>query len=252
MLQKFGFSQYESKVYEVLVSSEEPLDATKIVKYSGVAKAKIYEVLSRMIEKGMVLDSVSEKKKLYTALPLPLAIEKLTAEFQDNINHLKRNTSKKLYTDDRVWSLKVDASIQAQSKQLIKDAQKSIRISAWKDDFIEYLPILEEKEKNGVDIEGLVVGDLKTKLSNIHVLIPTEVNEILERFRLIITDDRDVIFAGVEGESWQAIKTMSTPFVKIFTEFFYHDVALAHITEKHFDLLIKDKEIRNIIKRLRF
>lgn len=94
MLQKFGFSQYESKVFEALVSSEEPLDATKIVKYSGVPKAKIYEVLSRMIEKGMVLDSVSEKKKLYSALPLPLAIEKLTAEFQDNIKQLKIQSRK--------------------------------------------------------------------------------------------------------------------------------------------------------------
>ena len=62
MLKKFGFSQYESQVYEVLASSSEPLDATLIVKYSGVPKAKIYEVLSRMIEKGLVLDSVSEKK----------------------------------------------------------------------------------------------------------------------------------------------------------------------------------------------
>lgn len=62
MLQKFGFSQYESQVFEVLASSEEPMDATNIVKYSGVPKSKIYEVLSRMIEKGMVLDSVSEKR----------------------------------------------------------------------------------------------------------------------------------------------------------------------------------------------
>ena len=40
MLQKFGFSQYESQAYEVVVSSNEPLDATTIVKHSGVPKAK--------------------------------------------------------------------------------------------------------------------------------------------------------------------------------------------------------------------
>src|SRR3954447_23969949 len=111
MLRKFGFSQYESQVYEVLTSSNEPLDATFIVKYSGVPKAKIYEVLSRMIEKGLVLDSVSEKKKLYTALPLNLVIEKLTKEFQANISELKNKTSQNNMTDDRVWSLKVDSSI---------------------------------------------------------------------------------------------------------------------------------------------
>ena len=118
MLRKFGFSQYESQVYEVLASSNEPLDATLIVKYSGVPKAKIYEVLTRMVEKGLVLDSVSEKKKLYTALPLNLVIEKLTKEFEENISQLKNNNHQNNRSDDRVWSLKVDSSIQLQCKQL--------------------------------------------------------------------------------------------------------------------------------------
>ncbi|WP_059104307.1 TrmB family transcriptional regulator [Shouchella shacheensis] len=252
MLQKFGFSQYESKVYEVLVSSEEPMDATTIVKHSGVPKAKIYEVISRMIEKGLVMESISEKKKLYTALPLSLAIEKLTAEFQNNIKKLKENKYKKSFIDDRVWSLKVDSSIQAQCIQLIQEAKESVRISAWKDDFIEYLPLLEEKEQSGVSVEALVVGDLKTGLSNVNTLIPTQEQKALENYRLLVTDDQEVIFAGVEGDSWQAMKTMSRPLVKVFTEFFYHDAVLAKIHEKHGDLLMNDEEIKNILVKLRY
>lgn len=63
MLQKFGFSQYESKVYETLVASEDPMDASTVVKHSGVPKAKIYEVLSRLSDKGLVSDSISDRKK---------------------------------------------------------------------------------------------------------------------------------------------------------------------------------------------
>jgi HTH-type transcriptional regulator, sugar sensing transcriptional regulator len=252
MLQKFGFSQYESKIYEVLTSSEEPMDATNIVKYSGVPKAKIYEVISRMIEKGMIMDSVSEKKKLYVALPLSLAVEKLTTEFQDNIKELTMNTYKKSFSDDRVWSLKVDSSIKVQSKQLIQQAKKSIRISTWEEDFIEYRPLLEMKEENGIEIEVLVVGNVETKLSNVHSLLPAQEHEVLERYRLIIIDDREAIFAGVESGSWQAMKTMSRPFVKFFTEFFYHDVALTKINEKHYDLLMNDEEIKKILMQLRY
>jgi hypothetical protein len=43
---------------------------------------------------------------------------------------------------------------------------------------------------------------------------------------LIIVDDQKVIFACVEDDSWQAINNMSKSFVKIFTEFFYHDIKL--------------------------
>ncbi|GGB58923.1 transcriptional regulator [Lentibacillus populi] len=252
MLQKFGFSQYESKLYEVLVSSEEPMDATNIVNYSGVPKAKVYEVISRMVKKGMVMESISEKKKLYSALPLPLAIEKLSAEFKDNINQLKEKTYKKSFTDDRVWSLKVDSSIRAQSIQLLKKAKESIRISAWKDEFVEYIPFLEEKEQSGIIVEGLVVGDLTTALSNILTLVPTQEHKALERFKLIIIDDKEVMFAGVEDDSWQAIKTMSKPFVKVFTEFLYHDIALAKINKKYYDLLMGDEEIKTFLLKLRY
>ncbi|MBH0173672.1 TrmB family transcriptional regulator [Fictibacillus sp. 23RED33] len=252
MLQKFGFSQYESQVFEVLASSEEPMDATNIVKYSGVPKSKIYEVLSRMIEKGMVLDSVSEKKKLYTALPLSIVIEKLTTEFQENVEQLKNNTSKRTFYDEHVWSLKVDSSIRAQTKQLLQTAEKSIRVSGWQDDIQELLQILQEKEKQGVDVEVLVVGELESTLSHVHTLIPAQEHHSLERFRLVVVDETEVIFAGMEGQSWQALKTKSRPFIKVFIEFFYHDVALAKITEKHSELMMNDEEIKSVLMKLRY
>ncbi|WP_416729751.1 TrmB family transcriptional regulator [Fictibacillus sp. JL2B1089] len=252
MLQKFGFSQYESQVFEVLASSEEPMDATNIVKYSGVPKSKIYEVLSRMIEKGMVLDSVSEKKKLYTALPLSIVIEKLTTEFQENVEKLKNNKSKRKFYDEHVWSLKVDSSIRAQTKQLLQTAENSIRVSGWQDDIQEILPILQDKEKQGVDVEVLVVGELESTLSHVHTLIPAQEHHSLERFRLVVVDETEVIFAGMESQSWQALKTKSRPFIKVFIEFFYHDVALAKITEKHSELMMNDEEIKSVLMKLRY
>jgi sugar-specific transcriptional regulator TrmB len=254
MLQKFGFSQYESKVYEVLSSSDEPLDATLIVKYSGVPKAKVYEVISRMIEKGLVLDSVSEKKKLYTALPLHLVIEKLTKEFQVNIGQLKNNPSKNIIMDDRVWSLKVDSSIQLQCKQLLEEAEHSIHISLWKEELFNYLPILIKKEQAGVKVEALVVGDLEEEvpLTTLYTLSPDQEHQALEKNRLIIIDEETILFAGVENSAWQAMVTKSKPFVKFFAEFFYHDVALTTITKKYEEQLMKDEEIKRLLLRLRY
>lgn len=252
MLQTFGFSQYESKVYETLASNTEPMDASLVVKHSGVPKAKIYEVLSRLIEKGMVLDTVSEKKKLYAALPLPSLIEKLTRQFQQDVAQLSASLAPKKVSDDRVWSLKVDSSIRAEIKQMIQQATHSIRISAWSEDFREYLPLLKEKEREGVHIEALVVGSLLTDMANLHQMIPSQGHEGLERSQLIVVDEHDVIFAGEEHGSWQAIKTSAQPFVKFFADFFYHDVALLRISQKYHDLLFDDEEIRGMLVRLRY
>lgn len=252
MLQTFGFSLYESKVYETLAASAEPMDAAMVVKHSGVPKAKIYEVLARLVEKGVVLDSVSEKKKHYTALPMASLIEKLTLQFQADVKTLTSSLSQKTVRDDRVWSLKVDTSIVAECLQLIKSATQTIRISAWNDDFLAFLPLLEEKERCGVEVEALVVGEITTKLSNVHVLVPAKEHEGLERYQLVVADQQEMIFAGEENGGWQAIKTRAQPFVKFFADFFYHDVALANITQKHFDLLMGDEEIRNMLIRLRY
>ena len=252
MLQKFGFSQYESKVYEVLVSSEHPIDITMIAKHSSVPKAKIYEVLGRMVEKGMIMEAVSEKKKMYTALPLNQAVERLTAEFQSNIEQFKTKTSKRTFRDDRVWSFKVQATIQEQIKQLIQEAGKSIRFSAWTEDFTVYLPLLKKKEAEGVDVKVHIVGEPHADLKEIHYFIPTEDDVFLERFQLLIVDDQEIVFATNEDESWQAIRTMSPPFVKIFAEFFYHDVVLTKILSKYSETLMKDPEIKNTVTKLRF
>lgn len=252
MLHKFGFSQYESKVYEALVSTMQPMDATMIVKHSGVPKAKIYEVISRMVEKGMVLESISEKKKLYTALPLPLVIEKLTTEFQSDIKELELQKVQKELIDDHVWSLKADSSIESQLKQSILEAERSIRFSAWEDDFCKYLSILEAKEEQGVTVEGVVIGEMESRLSNIVSMKPMEQHVLLEQSRLLIVDESEVIFAGVENEAWQAIKTRSQPFVRVFTDYFYHDLLLTKITTKYSDMLMNDKEIMNQLLQLRY
>ncbi|MFS0782774.1 TrmB family transcriptional regulator [Bacillus sp. 1P06AnD] len=252
MLKEFGFSQYESQVYEVLVSSDEPMDVTMIAKYSSVPKTKIYEVISRMVDKGMVMEAISEKKKMYTALPLELAVERLTAEFQENINKFKENTSKRTFSDDRVWSFKVQSTIEAQTKQLIKQAKKSITISGWNEDFKKYVSLLEEKEQAGIEVKAHVVGDISANLSHLYYFIPTKEDVFLEPFQLLIIDDREIIFATAEEGSWQAIRTMSQPFVKVFAEFFYHDVVLTKILGKYNETLMNDPEIKNIVTKLRF
>lgn len=252
MLQKFGFSQYESKVYECLLATDTAMDATMVVKYSGVPKAKVYEVLSRLIEKGMILDSVSDRKKYYIALPLDVVIEKLTTEFMQSIEQLRKNRPKKWYSDDRVWSLKVDSSIMMQCKKMLQDAKESIRISVWKEDFAQFVDILEEKEKNGVHVEALVVGNVPTRLKNIQILSPNKEHKALEVHRLLIIDDEEILFAGVENEAWQAMKTKSKPFVKFYTEFFYHDVALTKITKKYEEILMEDEDIKSTLMQLRY
>ncbi|WP_110113119.1 TrmB family transcriptional regulator [Bacillus sp. CGMCC 1.16541] len=252
MLQKFGFSQYESQVYEALLSSAQPLDASSIVHTSNVPKAKIYEVLNRLGDKGIILTTMSGKKKLYKAVPLDTIIQKLTTEFKQDIEELKSFTPKSVTTDDRIWSLKDYQSIISEIEALIHEAKQSIIISLWQEEIERLLPLLQQKEKEGVDVEALVIGDIHPVLKNVHTLHPHQDHKQLEPSQLISVDERIILFAGIDNHTWKAIKTESQPFVKFFTDFFYHDVALTHITEKHQKQLLQDEKTKRLLTRLRY
>ncbi|NMO94406.1 TrmB family transcriptional regulator [Paenibacillus lemnae] len=254
MLLQFGYSQYESKVYETLVTQGEAMDASSIVKRSGVPKAKIYEVLDRLVDKGIVMDTVSGKKRTYTALPLEAVIDKLTHEFQEDIRQLRDVSLRKTVVDDQVWSLKSHSSIQAFCRQMIEEARESVLVSMWSDEFTEFTELLNRKEREGVRVEALVTGHdhPEVTLSKLYVLKPTAAHDKLERFMLLVTDTQQLLFAGVEGGSWQAIRTGAQPFVKVFAEFFYHDMALTAFSRKYPEEMFKDEEIKSLLLRLRY
>ena len=62
MLQKFGFSQYESCLRSCRIK-QRTIRCYNDCEAFWRAKSKIYEVLARLIDKGMVMDSVSRRKR---------------------------------------------------------------------------------------------------------------------------------------------------------------------------------------------
>ncbi|EIT86426.1 hypothetical protein A374_05671 [Fictibacillus macauensis ZFHKF-1] len=252
MLQQFGFTQYESQVYQALLTSSEPLDATNVVKRSAVPRSKVYEVLHRLLEKGMILETTVEKKRLYVPLPLDEAIEKLKADFEENVKQLKAAQQKKVIADDRVWTLKDNHSIQAFMQTMLHKADTSIVFSGWYDDIEHFLPLLEAKEQDGVDVSIHVIGHITTSLKHVSTLIPEPHHGALERSRLLVVDEQEMLFAGIEDTKWQAITTEARPLVMFLTEFFYHDVALTEITRKYKDIVMKDEAVKALLLKLRY
>ncbi|WP_063563579.1 helix-turn-helix domain-containing protein [Paenibacillus sp. O199] len=250
MLQKFGFTQYESQVYEAIFAQDSPLDATSIVNYSNVPKAKIYEVLNRLIDKGIVLTTMHGKKKLYMAVDLQSIILKIRADFEKDIEELKTYKIKRTFTDEHIWTLKDASSIASNIEQLIEEADSSILFLAWNEQMEKYRELLEQKEAEGVHVEVLAVGGLQTSLAHKYSLIPMLEDSNLEPSQLIIVDHGYLLFAGIEHDSWKAIKTTSKPIVKAMTDYFYHDVALTQITKKYGDQLLQDEEIARLLARL--
>lgn len=131
-------------MYQSLVTSDQPLDATGVVKGSGVPRAKVYEVLHRLAEKGMILESTVEKNAFILHCRLSLPLKNLKQILRRMCASLREAKSKQTITDDRVWTLKDNQSIQSFMKGMLDGAEQSVILSGWSDDLSSYLPSLEK------------------------------------------------------------------------------------------------------------
>ena len=77
ILQRFGFTQYESKAYQALVRSGSS-NASAISKVSGIPRARIYDTLESLVAQGVVMtEENAEGLKTYTCLPVSVFLEKI-------------------------------------------------------------------------------------------------------------------------------------------------------------------------------
>jgi sugar-specific transcriptional regulator TrmB len=73
-LESFGLTTGEAKAYLALMTLG-PSTVGPIAKKSSISYSKIYEVLQRLIEKGLVSSTTKEKTRHYQAVPPSRIIE---------------------------------------------------------------------------------------------------------------------------------------------------------------------------------
>ena len=255
MLTRFGFTDYENRVYETLHHAGKPMTGYALAKDSGVPRGKIYEVLHRLVDKGIILESMSGNKSEYQAVDIDIVIAALTQSFYANVADLRNAyREERQEVDDRVWMLKEDRSMLLTVEEWIKKAKRSIHLSLWADEHKPLLPLLEQKEREGVRVEALTLGNLDTRLHGLHTFpVPQREQHSLERWRLLIIDEQQILLAIFHGGEMKGMMTSSPQFVQFFIDFFYPDVALAEITTRYYDdVLVQDEEIRKLLIRLRY
>jgi len=93
LLQKNGLSERESKVYFALLSNPNSTP-TKIHKFAGISRTKIYEVLSSLISKDLIEEELIGNKKVYRTLRPESAFKSVIKAKEEELITLKENNDK--------------------------------------------------------------------------------------------------------------------------------------------------------------
>ena len=91
---QLGLTDYESKGYLSMLSKQ-TFTASELSKISGIPRTRAYEVLQRLVQKGICVEILGKIKK-YTAVPPEIAISRLL-EYQKAEFTIKENLAKSVF-----------------------------------------------------------------------------------------------------------------------------------------------------------
>jgi HTH-type transcriptional regulator, sugar sensing transcriptional regulator len=243
-LMALGLSGYEAKAYLSLLR-DSPSTAYEVARASGVPTSKIYEVLSRLLEKDVVSAVESEKTKKY--IPLEPAdflnrqrsiVEMTVASLGDRLQRIRGQQD-----DSSMWTINDYDYLIDKAKRMIENAAATLLISVWKEEF----ELIEEKVREALQrsVQAAIVhfGQAKARVGQLyqHPVEETVYQGKNEKGLLIVADSREVLmgtifkFGRVEG-AWSRNASLAT----FAEDYIRHDVYIMKII-KRYDRLLQER-----------
>jgi len=207
-LQSLGFTKNDSKVLLTL-AKHKILSPADIARFSGVDRARVYDSLNRLIEKGYIQKEPVKRGANYQIIPIERIFKAIREDYKQKIDDTKTIETAiselKIDQDEsepRVWSISSRDKIRKKIKELINTSERRIYFIITPDLLMEELGgfewILKElwNKKFSTDIQIIIAikyfeglkEEIK-KLLKISVIIHSIEGDSVIPFGLLIADD---------------------------------------------------------------
>ncbi len=243
-LKDIGLSEYEARVYTALIGTS-PCTAYEIAKAAGIPTSKIYEVLSRLVEKGMASIIDSDKKKLYIPIDPDEFIETSRSKLETTLNGLKSDLSAiKSETDvSYIWNVHDYEYLMSKAERMIKGAKKTLLISGWAEEISCLKNVLKKKERTKVQIAVVHFGEIDIDTGQIfqHPIEDTIYAEKGGRGFAIVADSKEALMGTVTiNNRTEGAWSMNKGFVTLAEDYIKHDIYIMKIVRR-FDKSLKKR-----------
>jgi len=157
-LSKFGLKHYEIKVYQTLFLYG-PMTATRVASISGIPQPRIYDIFTKLIEKGFV-ETNPGKKKIFKAVPLEIILDRKIDELnetkQDILKKVKSISTKITKKEPYVWLIENKKNVKDKIKEMIKGAKHEVLLTV-NEDYWKYCKrYIRDALKRGITV-GIVL-----------------------------------------------------------------------------------------------
>lgn len=238
ILMDIGFSEYEARTYVALVGNN-PATAYELARIAGIPTSKIYGVLSKLIERGVVSALGDEKTKRYIPMDPGEFIESHRSKMEHTLDSLKGELSdiKKEPDVSYIWNISDYEYLMDKAGRMILDAERTILLSAWAAEAATLEPQLKKAQKSKVRIAVVNFGlpAIKTGQVYYHPIEDTLYAEKGGRGLVVVADSKEVLMGTIFGDnSVEGAWSMNRGFVTLAEDYIKHDIYIMKII-KRFD-----------------
>lgn len=154
-LQTVGLSDYEITAYFFLVQKH-PVNGSQLSKKSGIPRARVYDVLRSLKEKGVVAES---DEGFYVPLPPEELIKRLRLRHESELELLQerfREASQES-SYEYVWIMRGYAEVLAKAGEMIDEAGQEVYIRVFPSEGRALHPHLRRAEQRGVAVKYIAM-----------------------------------------------------------------------------------------------
>jgi sugar-specific transcriptional regulator TrmB len=236
-LQELGFTEYEAKVYCALISHP-GVSGYGTGKYSGVPRARVYEVLEGLVHKGAAVVHSEGGRMLYYPLDHRTMI-------RDRRERLARTADALEAGLDRVASRSPDPeflvfrgreAVMSRCRHLIASSMSKLYLAGWPEDLSALGRDLHEAEKRGVDVYVMSFGEAELPVKKVfyHYVSPLQYLQVAVHGRWLqaVADLESCLMAQMAGpEQTVGIWTRARAAVTSVAEGTYHNIMAIVLAE---------------------
>ncbi|MEJ2662454.1 MAG: helix-turn-helix domain-containing protein [Spirochaetia bacterium] len=242
-LLQIGFSEYEARAYLCLLR-QNPITAYQAAKYSGLPSSKIYEVLGRLTEKGVVAELSLAGKKQYIPVPPEEFLENYRGKMEKTISLLQQDLPRvKQETDlSYIWNMTHYGDFLGKARRMIAAAEDTLLVSSWKQELEQLQQALNARQERGVKIAVVHFGEAGEPVGRMfyHPIENTIYAEKGGRGFVLVADAGEALMATVlQDGSVQGAWSRNKGFVTLAEDYVKHDIYIMKIVSRFDELLIR-------------
>lgn len=151
-----GFSEYDARAYCALVAHS-PANGYQIAKTSGVPRAKVYECLERLVLRGAAVPVEStetgKSSKLFAASDFNVLMDDIEKQMSGACDRAKKvlaRVNRQEPTVEVLTRIQSEKDLISRARMLIEEAQKTLHLALWGEEFGALFTDLQTARKRGV------------------------------------------------------------------------------------------------------